>query len=109
MCNDQPVLAGIGIRAIIEAVCKDRLAKGKNLQEKIDDLAKEGIITKDGAAILHSLRFIGNEAVHEVKAHTDQELTIALGVAEHILNSVYIMPKLAEKLPTKQPSTEKEE
>lgn len=107
ICNDQPVLAGIGIRAIIETVCKDQLAKGKDLKEKIDYLAEERIITKDGARILHSLRFMGNEAAHEVKAHTDQELTIALGIAEHTLYSVYIMPKLAEKLPSKQPYTEK--
>ena len=97
--NDQPVLAGIGIRAIVETICKDRKAKGKDLKEQIDDLAAIGIITKDGATILHSLRFMGNSAAHEVKAHSQDELVTALDVAEYSLKGVYILPKLADKLP----------
>ncbi|MBX3640262.1 MAG: DUF4145 domain-containing protein [Nitrosomonas sp.] len=99
--NDQPVLAGIGIRAIVETICKERAAKGGNLKEQIDDLAAAGIITEDGAQILHSLRFMGNSAAHEVKAHSQDELIIALDVAEYSLKGVYILPKLAEKLPKK--------
>jgi len=99
--NDQPVLAGIGIRAIIETVCKERSAKGKDLKEKIDDLANLGVVTKDGAKILHSLRFMGNDAAHEVKAHTNEELITAIDVAEYTLKGVYILPKLADKLPKK--------
>lgn len=101
LANDQPVLAGIGIRAIIETVCKDRSAAGKNLMEKIDDLAKKGDVTPDGAKILHSLRFMGNEAAHEVKAHAQADLLTALDVAEYVLKGVYILPKLATNLPKK--------
>lgn len=97
--NDQPVLAGIGIRAIIETVCKDQSAKGNNLKERIDDLATKGVVTKDGATILHSLRFMGNDAAHEVKAHTQEELITAFDVAEYTLKGVFILPKIAEKLP----------
>jgi len=97
--NDQPVLAGIGIRAIVETICKARSATGGNLKAQIDDLAAMGVITKDGATILHSLRFMGNSAAHEVKAHSRDELIIALDVAEYSLKGVYILPKLAEKLP----------
>lgn len=99
--NDQPVLAGIGIRAIVETICKERAAAGNDLKEKIDDLATKSIITKDGAKILHSLRFMGNSAAHEVKAHSQDDLVIALDVAEYSLKGVYILPKLAEKLPKK--------
>ena len=99
--NHQPVLAGIGIRAIVETICKERSANGKDLKEKIDDLASTGVITNDGAKILHSLRFMGNSAAHEVKAHSNDELITALDVAEYLLKGVYILPKLAEKLPQK--------
>lgn len=70
LSNDMPVLAGIGIRAIVETVCKDRGAGGKDLKQKIDALVPMGLITADGAKILHSLRFMGNDAAHEVKAHS---------------------------------------
>ena len=33
ICNRQPVLAGIGTRAIVEAVCKEKNAAGGNLEK----------------------------------------------------------------------------
>lgn len=101
LANDQPVLAGIGIRAIVETVCKDQSAAGNNLMEKIDDLARKGVVTPDGAKILHSLRFMGNDAAHEVKAHAEADLMTALDVVEYLLKGVYILPRLAAKLPKK--------
>jgi Domain of unknown function (DUF4145) len=105
LCSDQPILAGIGIRAIVEAVCNDRGATGKNLEERIDSLATMKIVTEDGAKILHSLRFMGNSAAHEVKAHKIEELDIAFGVVEYLLQGVYVMPKQAAKLPKQKPAT----
>ena len=102
LCSEQPILAGIGIRAIVEAVCTDRGATGKNLEKSIENLATMKIVTEEGAKILHSLRFMGNDAAHEVKAHTIDELNIAFGVIEYLLHGVYIMPKQAAKLPQKK-------
>jgi len=45
LANDQPILAGIGIRAIVETVCKNKSAAGDNLEKKIDDLANKGVVT----------------------------------------------------------------
>jgi hypothetical protein len=87
-----PVLAGIGIRAIIETVVKDQQATGKVLQEKIDSLVTTGVLTKSGASILHELRILGNKAAHEVKAHSSKQLLLALDVVENLLKAVYILP-----------------
>jgi len=103
LCSGQAILTGIGIRAIVEAVCKERSASGRNLEDKIDALAAMKIVTDDGAKILHSLRFMGNNAAHEVKAHSMEELHIAFGVIEYLLQGVYIMPKQATKLPQSPP------
>ncbi|MDY3558591.1 DUF4145 domain-containing protein, partial [Gemmata sp. JC673] len=64
------------------------------------------VVSGDGAKILHSLRFMGNNAAHEVKGHTAEELTIALGVVEYLLHGVYVMPKKAAKLPQKPPQAQ---
>jgi hypothetical protein len=93
MNNDQPVLTGIGIRALVETVCKDKKASGKNLAEQIDDLVSIGALPKDGAVILHKIRTLGNRAAHEVKPHTTEQLGLALTVCEHLLQGVYILPK----------------
>ena len=96
MNNDQSVLAGIGIRALIETVCNDRKANGKNLMKRIDDLVKLGVLTAEGAAVLHKLRTLGNSAAHEVKPHTQAQLGLALDVVEHLLNGVYVLPAHAK-------------
>jgi hypothetical protein len=95
MNNDQTILAGIGIRALIETLCRDKKATGRNLMEQIDDLTKQGVLTTDGAAILHKLRTLGNTAAHEVKPHTQKQLGLALDVVEHLLMGVYVLPARA--------------
>lgn len=86
------VLAGIGIRALIETICVDKNAVGKNLVCKIDNLVQIGILTPEGAEILHKLRSMGNESAHKVKTHDRELLILALDVAEHLLRGVYILP-----------------
>jgi hypothetical protein len=66
--SKSPVLAGIGLRALLETVCKEEAATGDNLFKQIDDLVAKNILTPAGAKILHRLRILGNEAAHEVKA-----------------------------------------
>lgn len=90
--NKQPVLTGIGIRAIIETVSKEKNASGGNLVSKINDLVAKGVLTQEGADILHKLRVLGNNAAHEVKAHKPAELNLAIDVVEHLLQAVYILP-----------------
>jgi Domain of unknown function (DUF4145) len=102
LCSKMPILAGIGIRALIEAICKEKAASGKNLEERIDSLVSMGVLTKDGAEILHSLRILGNIAAHEVTPHSDDRLAVAMNVVEHLLNGVYILPKVASHLPKRK-------
>lgn len=93
---DQSILTGIGIRAIVETVCKDKKAQGKDLNEKINSLISLGVLTKDGAETLHKLRTLGNKAAHEVKPHDHTQLALALDVIDHLLQGVYILPHHAE-------------
>jgi len=93
----QEVLCGIGVRAIIETVCKDKAAVGPNLYKQIDSLVSQGVLTQDGANILHKLRTLGNNAAHEVKPHTPKELGLAFDVVDHLLLGVYILPEHAKK------------
>lgn len=100
--NDLFVLAAMGIRTIVETVCEDNKASGKDLNQKIDGLVSIGLVTSKGSEILHNLRFMGNEAAHNVKTHDSKELSAALKVIDHLLIEVYIIPKLARDLPQKR-------
>jgi hypothetical protein len=95
--GNNPVLTGIGLRAIIETVCKDQSASGSKLFFKINDLVTQNVLTKEGADILHKLRVLGNDAAHEVKPHSNVQLGLAFDVVEHLLQGVYILPYHAKR------------
>jgi len=96
LSGNSPVLAGIGLRALIETICKEKNATGRNLLSKIDDLVAKQILTPAGSTILHKIRTLGNEAAHEVKPHSEKQLGLAMDVVEHILTDVYILPGKVE-------------
>lgn len=99
LCNNLTILAGVGVRSIVEAVCKEKEIKQYNLKEKIEELASKGVTTADGAKILQSLRCLGNDSAHRAKSHSSDELKTAMDVVEHLLLGVYVLPREAEKLP----------
>lgn len=98
LSSELPLLAGVGIRSLVEAVCQEEDTEGKDLKDKIDDLVRQGFLTPSGAEILQKLRLIGNETVHEMKSHDIRVLGTAFDVVEHLLLGVYILPKESEKI-----------
>lgn len=99
LCAELPIMAGLGLRTLVEAVCRDKKMDGRNLQARIDSLQGAGFITPAGAEILNHLRQMGNAAAHQMKAHTQEEINAAFDVVEYLLQGVYVIPKLAEWLP----------
>jgi len=95
-----PLLTAIGLRALIEAICKDRKVKGSNLEKLIDGLASNGVLSNDQAAILHGHRFLGNVAAHEVEVARPPELVAALEIAEAMLRTIYVLPVLSNQITT---------
>lgn len=95
-----PLLSGIGLRALIESICKDQGVCGENLMERIDGLASHGVLTRKQSDILHAHRFLGNAAAHEITPAQPSELAVALEIAEHVLRTIYVIPELSKKVMT---------
>lgn len=95
--DNSNILAGIGLRATIEAICKDRCITGRTLEKRIDSLAKGGLISQKDAERLHAIRFLGNDAAHEIKKPDAKNLLIALRIIEHLLVNIYILDGEADK------------
>ncbi|EMK8059137.1 DUF4145 domain-containing protein [Escherichia albertii] len=100
IATDSLTLAGIGVRATIEAICIDKGISGKDLSKKINNLATNGYISKKDCARLHSIRFIGNDAAHEITKPSKTSLDAVLQIIEHLLQSVYIFNNTTSSLPT---------
>lgn len=95
-----PLLATIGLRTLIEAVCHDARAKGKNLESLIDSLADLGVLSKAQATTLYSPRLVGNPTTHQITSPESAELTAALRITETILETLYVIPRLKQDLQT---------
>ncbi|HIF6624823.1 TPA: DUF4145 domain-containing protein [Serratia marcescens] len=93
--EDSKVLAGLGLRAVVEAVCNDLAILGRNLEVRINKLASSGYISKNDAERLHGIRFMGNDAAHDIKMPKDTALSVALQIVEHLIASVYILENKA--------------
>ena len=89
--EDALILAGLGLRGTVEAVCNNLNIEGRNLEVRISKLATAGYISRKDAERLHGIRFMGNDAAHEIKKPKNEQLSAALKIVEHLLSTVYII------------------
>lgn len=94
--SDSRVLCAVGLRALLEGICADKGVTGRNLQKKIDGL--EAHLPPNIVENLHSFRFMGNEAAHELQAPARAELQLAIEVIEDLLNFLYELDYKARRL-----------
>ena len=94
------VLAGGGLRSIVEAICKEQAVAGRNLQQQIDQLVNKGILAANQAPLLHEARFLGNESLHELQPPSRRALGLCLRIIEGMLTALYVLPEMAKELQT---------
>ncbi len=94
--NQANTLAGIGLRATVEAICNERGVAGRTLEARIDKLSKLGFVSQADADRLHAIRFMGNDAAHEIQPAELESLLVALKIVEHLIVSLYILDKDAD-------------
>jgi len=92
------ILAAGGLRAIVEAICKDQEVSDSNLEMKIDQLKAKSFLTQSQADLLHEERFIGNKALHEIESPKISDLKDGLDIIEGMLATIYILPEKAKRL-----------
>ncbi len=96
------ILAGGGLRAIVEALCQDKEVPGNNLQDKIDNLVRQGYLATPQADLLHEERYLGNAALHEIVAPSRQDLQDGFDIIETLLATIYLLPDKAQRLRQKR-------
>lgn len=78
------ILTAGGLRAIIEAICNHLKIKKGNLADRIDLLHNKGHLTLSESKRLHSIRFLGNDALHEIEKPKKEQLYILLDIINHL-------------------------
>lgn len=96
--NNCPILAAAGFRATIEAICKNKEITGSNLKVLINSLQKKGYITMQDRDRLHTIRFLGNDSIHEMKAPEEKDLALVLEIVNHTLYNLYVLDEKTKGL-----------
>lgn len=91
MNNNCYLLSAVGLRAIIEAICIEQNIIGRNLEIKINNLSKNKLITEKDSNRLHTIRFLGNDSVHEMEVPKEDKLNVALKIVENLINNLYLI------------------
>lgn len=92
------LLAALGFRTTVEAICLDKSVNGGDLNTKIDNLQSAGVITKTNCERLHEARFMGNESAHEMKTPGKQQLLLVMEVINNILDNLYVIDKKCKEI-----------
>lgn len=87
------ILTAGGLRAIIEAICNHLKIQKGNLADRIDLLHNKGHLTLSESKRLHSIRFLGNDALHEIEKPKKEHLYILLDIINHLLANLFINDK----------------
>ncbi|MEG4378185.1 DUF4145 domain-containing protein [Microcoleus sp. M2_B4] len=81
---------------MLEVVCEDNKAKGKNLYDKLNFLAEKGKIPSNLVDVAHGLRMLRNIGVHEpLEGLSSDEIPILDDLSRAILEYIYIASGLA--------------
>jgi len=94
--NELNLLCAVGIRALIEGICDNKGIKGKTLEAKINNL--NSILPNNIVENIHSFRFMGNTAVHDLTPPTEGSLRLAIEIIEDLLNFLYELDYKARRL-----------
>ena len=94
--------SAIMIRRTLESICDERGAKGKDLKDRISDLASKVIIPGELLDGMDELRILGNDAAHvnaiSYLSISEEELAIAAEFAKEILKALYQYAALLDRL-----------
>lgn len=86
-------------RRAIQSACLDKEAdEKKTLEKQIEELAANGLITKDLKEWAHVVRWVGNDGAHPGGEEVEQEdAEDTLKLAEEFLYALYVTPAIAKE------------
>ncbi|WP_328639549.1 DUF4145 domain-containing protein [Streptomyces canus] len=90
-------LAGIGYRATVEQIVKERGAEGNNLYERITGLKTLGA-SEEIVDAFHEARFVGNDAAHDALAYSAEEIADIAELINEAVLVLYVQPAQRAKM-----------
>jgi hypothetical protein len=87
------LVCAFGLRALLEGICADMgiedTGETRPLTGKLYALAKRGLVKQEIVDNLFALKFIGDEAIHQLKTPAEEELETGVRVIENLISFLY--------------------
>lgn len=100
----------VGLRKVLELICKEKNATGRTLEKKIEDMVQKNVFPKEMEVAYWVIRQAGNKAVHEKNSKlTKYDIDEIATLLYSIINYLYIIPRKMIKLKEKINSEDKKE
>ncbi|MBT9449996.1 DUF4145 domain-containing protein [Akkermansia glycaniphila] len=96
------LLATVGLRMIIDAICQAKKEQEEISKAKIDSLCESGFINEKQRDLIIKIYSCGNSAAHEFEPLCNHELTASFTAMFIILDNMFHLPKLGENVPDKK-------
>lgn len=94
--------AALMVRRLLEELCQDRGAEGRDLRARLDALGTQIVVPTELMEAANELRLLGNDAAHiEAKSYDDigePEARIAIELAKELLKATYQYASLVSRL-----------
>jgi hypothetical protein len=94
------IVCAMGLRALLEGICVDKgITDGEawGFEAKLRKLEERKLLPSHIVECLHTFKFMGDDAAHRLEAPSQDELRLAIGVMEELLNRLYEIDGLASK------------
>ena len=92
----------VALRRVLEAICKDKNAKGKTLEEMIKDMISSGTLPPMFDDACWIIRQLGNSAAHaDKKTFSSYQVDQTIEFIQSIINYLYSLPRNIKMLRTK--------
>ena len=95
-------ICSLALRRVLEAICKDKNAKGKTLEEMIKDMISSGTLPPMFDDACWIIRQLGNSAAHaDKKTFSSYQVDQTIEFIQSIINYLYSLPRNIKMLRTK--------
>jgi len=96
-------LPSMGLRAVVDWVCNDKVGDVGGLNRKLDALAEKGYITRHDKEIIENTIEVGHASVHRSHFPGPGELEVVVHIIERLLEGVYVLGAASESLKDSAP------
>ncbi|MBQ7016936.1 MAG: DUF4145 domain-containing protein [Firmicutes bacterium] len=97
--NIDTAICALSLRRVLEAICKDRGANGRNLEQMISDMISRQILPQMFDDACWIVRQLGNSAAHgDTKHFSKYQVDQTIIFMQNIINYLYTLPFKMQRL-----------